>query len=442
MNDLLSFYTSLLKSIGCSILPDGSIVELSVDGDMVKPVMIEVDGISKKLMLPTSEVIKNGNWEEMVLFHPCCENVYRGQSEVIQLLTRLISTQVYSAVQLMVAALIYLCRDKEIKGKISRQAMEIIGKFDTVHNDARAFFLALAKKNTGIGGKAPLLYYRLARGGKVAGKAYDRTCVLHVPFLEKADAKVIDTSVDMKHVNVIRSIYAYVIPETVRYGSNSKTMPYLMALLEAYYGTVNHLNDIYRKLGKALTLVKSEVTIYEMDTSWYDALASLPGLYKKYMPQVFPGNNGILIDETDDSASPNTQVLPAPNANVPTSNASPNIFIPPPPTPDIPMAPQFHNSNTGMRPNPQQSMPTPAPNSSMMLPLENLISSVGNRPAPGYPQHQQPYQPPYQQPLHQQPMYPQQQYPTNVQPTIPARPSPSFNTQTGALAVPDIFRAI
>ena len=74
---LLDFYTRMVNAMGMIINDDGRV---SAGGfEPHPPIMIE----NRRLCMPTDTVLAEKNLDECVVFHPLCEMVTRGESEVL-----------------------------------------------------------------------------------------------------------------------------------------------------------------------------------------------------------------------------------------------------------------------------------------------------------------------------------------------------------------------
>lgn len=402
MSELINFYGSLLKAIDCTVNDDGTILG-PVTGN---PITVKLNKIEKKLVLPTAEVLKNGDWDSVVAFHPAAESIIHGQSEVLNAYLTFASLKLHDSVQMAVASIISLGLNKDAKNKLTNKQMDLLGQFECIDTSVEKALLDIAKKNTGISGKYPLLSLRLDRAGEIDGEIYSRTCTLRAPILNSTESFCGVTPTNATARKVIHALYTYVFPEKLVYGSNSKNTPYLCALLECYYHTAVHLNNIRLILGKYTTMKPIHI-------AWYDDLKSVSKMAKRDLPQTLPGNKGVRLK--DDNALEEDESTPTPNdttgrpsiykkfaaqqettstglvklAEVPKPTISPNYTAPPPPpvpfTP--PYQPAVQNLTTAQR---------LAAYTQSQAPVQ-----TGYYPAPA-PYNQQVYQPCYPQGQHMQ----------------------------------------
>jgi len=285
MNGLTKLYKDILASADCKVDENGT-VRLANDD----PVIVKVDGKSRTLTVPYQSVLKDGNWDKIVAFHPACESIFAGQSEVINMLAYLLGVKIKDNIQIAMASIISLALNTEAKGRLRNKQLELLATFDGINHIVEKIGIDITKRNTGVIGKYPLVSFRLERGGEINGDIYSRTCSLIPHVLNNGNTLCGVTPSSAKGVAVIRTIYEYIIPDTLTYGSNSKDTPYLFALLECFYHTAVHLNNIKSILGKYTVM-------HSIPVAWHDELKELPKLGKKYIPQPLPGNTGRVISE-------------------------------------------------------------------------------------------------------------------------------------------------
>lgn len=284
MNELTTLYSDILKSVGAEIDVDNLI---KYRGDNIT---IKMGKRDKKLILPTSEALKSGGWTELIGFHPACESIVAGQSEVLNTLVALAAFKIHETTQCLVADIINLSLNKEAHGKLTLSQSEMLKKFESIDKASEKAFLEISKRNTGISGKHPLLSIKLDRGGEINDIKYNRTCTLIKHVLNHKDSFCGYVPTTDKSKRVVRSVYEYVLPTDNRFGSNSASCPYLLSFLECYYHVSTHLNGIRKILGK-YSVVPS------IALNWYETINNISKLAKRYLPQSLEGNTGVLLSD-------------------------------------------------------------------------------------------------------------------------------------------------
>lgn len=281
MNKLTELYVSLLTSTGCEVIDD----HVHYDG---KPLMLTVEGKKMPLVIPTRAMQRRGDMANCIAFHPACENIFAGQSEVLNLLTRLIAVKLYEGIQVSGLTLLGLAVNKEKHGKLSLAQRNLIKPLSGAKPTVIKAAEAMRKSKTGIRGKDPMMTLRLSRDDR---GQYNRLCEFKGYF----DSPKTNASKANKALIEL----AYAMPFTadneldepgrvsISIGSNSKVAPYLEALLDTYYRVAICLNDVKRTLSN-----KHCGAMETIDVSWYDDLPDLGKLMKRFLPSPYPGNTG------------------------------------------------------------------------------------------------------------------------------------------------------
>lgn len=292
MNELINFYKSVLESVDCKIDEDDIVNVLSPDGKMLSPQVINIEGKSLILKLPTTNVLRNGDWNEIAGFHPAAESIFSGQSEIINMLNTRINLKLYKSTLEMAVTIGAMAANKNIRKKLTLKQMELIGSIPEMTVAGMKYLQQVITKGTGIIGDRPLLNLHLNRGDTIDGIKFSRTCTLLTPILDEPDPFYKITSSGKSQL-AVRALYEKVFPKVRSYGSNSKDIPYLESLLLCYYNAANHLNGLRKLLGK----YKGETKDIQLD--WFSNLDKVKSLSKKYIPQSLPGNTGVGSSDTE-----------------------------------------------------------------------------------------------------------------------------------------------
>ena len=430
MTPLVTYYQQLLESVGCIISDTGTVL---IQPDLNKPpvpVTVKVDKKEKTLVLPTKALLRDGDWSQLVAFHPACERILSGQSEVLNAFTHLAARKLHDTVQLAVASISELGLNKAVHGKLSLAQKELLISCDGIDATVAKLLIDIAKRNTGIVGKHPLLSLRLEHGGEIDDEVFSRTCHLMTHVINGKDNFCGVTSSSIKAKRIVKNLYEYVFPTTRVTGSNSKDTPYLFALLDCYYITAKHLNGIRHTLGKYSAM-------REIPIAWHETMKDLRKLANRYLAQPMAGNTGLAIsahkppEEVAEVVPTVTQYRqPVGAPAVPVTTASPAagpaltksgivcLATAPKVAVQAPMAPAMTlPSNPTLQLTPQlQSPPTTAQLLAAQLRNQQHSQYGGFQPQqqhftpPQYPQPQQQYMPPQQQMPQTQYRQPQQGY--------------------------------
>lgn len=315
MTPLIESYKKILSTVDCIVTEDDTIVYKRDSKSEPEEIKFKVNNIEKKLVLPTAKLLKDGHWDKIVAFHPTSESLFNGQSEVLNVFIGLIANKLYITTQRLVAGIITLALNKKAHGKLSLAQRELLDMF-TVDDNVEKFAIDVTNKQTGVGGKFPILSIRLERGGEIEGEKYSRICKLITHVINKENVCGVVGS-NAKAKQTLKDIYGYVLPKNLIVGSNSVDCPYLMALLNCYYHTAKHLNGIKDILG-------TYAPVNSIDLDWYETIKELPKLGKKYLAQPMQGNTGQTLKEIKEEVEPERPMLDmAPRRELPKQQSRP-----------------------------------------------------------------------------------------------------------------------
>lgn len=298
IKELNEFYTQVLLDVGV-FDADGEGMLSYNDGSKAKPVTIS----KKRLCLPTTAILKAGEWDSRIPFHPFSEQLNQGPSPVLNAFKNYIQERLKVTVREIATALMDLAiepkRHKSIGAKASKFMLELVGAdqktADTLRKVLEASESAAADKR--------LLGLFLKNGGKDGAL---RTC--HVSFPIMDDAYTDDTSVmhgvkmprktkDKAHIVALMD---YVLGdkearEAYTTGSSDGEAPYFHALLSAFQKIATHLNDLI----KLHTTGCPQLAGFEFQLGWAETMEEFEKFAKTHGPAVpmLPGNRGVDSDE-------------------------------------------------------------------------------------------------------------------------------------------------
>lgn len=314
MNKLTRLYQGVLESMGCVVAEDGYVFIPGATGEEPVPFMVNEGGKDKHLALPTKAVLRAGEWDTTVAFHPGCESIAKGQSEVLNAVLDRASIYAYTQVQTTVITILGLAQDKSKHGKMNLKQMKIIGELEGVSNTTMKYLQAIINKGTGIYGARPLLKIHLGRGKEVDGVKYSRSCTLVTPILDEPDP-IYGIKASTKSQEAVRRAYELAFPEVKAIGSNAKDAPYFNAMLEMYINIARHLNEIRSALGKYAG------NMIAIDLSWIDELPMLAKYTKQYLPQPLDGNTGAGVGQDKAPVDEVVETVTASDIVIPTATA-------------------------------------------------------------------------------------------------------------------------
>jgi hypothetical protein len=239
----------------------------------------------KTLIFPTKELLDSDvDWEKYVAFHPACESILGGQSEVLNALLDLINSKVYRTLIDTAATIVSLAQKEELRSSLSLAQSELTSRF-SFNKTAYTLLGQVAKRNTQFTGEFPMLSVRLDRGGEIGDVKYSRLCTI-IPHFNLSEKTICGcTSSSKSAMASIRELFMYLLPEQLVFGTNCKHQPYLTVLLEGFYHIAIKLNSVNKILGK-------HTEVEQINVSWHDDIPDLQTLYKQGLPQSLAGNMG------------------------------------------------------------------------------------------------------------------------------------------------------
>jgi len=344
-----------------------------------------------------------------VFFHPAAESVFRGQSEVLNLLVRLVSARTYMATLNVVDSIISLAADTASHEKVPQAAMEaILSKMPTTStNTVEAWRRVSSKTLTGFVGKHPMIKYHLER---VEGdsKIQRRRCTFSVPFTESPTLYNARLPSKIAH-SVIRTAFDLALGEVPIVESyNSRTAPYFTSLCKTFYEVMTRLQE------KANLITRYLVKDFYFSGHWVKDMPNLDDWYHNDLyiqPEGNVGLGAVVEEEHAETVSP--AQAPRPPAQAPAA-------------PQIPQPPQAAAPQQEPRLADDDGIPT-FKQPSMAPPNYGCPNHPHGQPAPqqyGGPQYQTP--PPQYTQAPPQPQY-NQPYPPQPQYNQPYPPQPQYN---------------
>lgn len=263
---LLQTYRELLATADLEITDDDC-VSLRVpqaDGK-IKLVPLTIKG--QRLVLPTTEHLKNPDWENRVCFHTLSENTGAGESVVLEKLRACLNHRFNTVVPIVMMGLLRIGASLDDQKKLDPEQAEFLpavknvdaagkdGKSTTIEN-----FRTILGKMPAATPTKQFVNIGLRRGAKLDGVDHFRAGIVHFPFyaeLLKREGSVHGVKLRKKDYDVFISLLDYILPhqgETNYYsrGSDSRTAPSTDAVMKAVLAVAGPLNDVITRFGKLL----------------------------------------------------------------------------------------------------------------------------------------------------------------------------------------------
>jgi hypothetical protein len=337
--DLVKVYREILHSLNVVDDADG-LCSVKV-GDQLFPISIK----DKRLVLPTPEVLRNGDWRSLVAFHPMAENVMRGESPVIGKLRSLIGMRLSHTLIQLLHGLVEITSNASSHSKLPPKLADLLSTMPDADAKTAA---ALEKILESTEARAPekFISIYLKRPGTLHGEKFSRLAVVTFPFAEEfedAEPTVFGVKLRKKDYEGLEKLFHFIVPGCDTYekysaGSNSMYAPVFDALLRAYVNVAEQLNSVTKAYSKHLVDAKSLL----IDLSWAAEMSDIK-IYRDLIPTL-DGNDGDLPKDVQEHLTGQPQV-PQVGASSPMQAEpvrSSSVFSTAPPAPAPAPAPEVH----------------------------------------------------------------------------------------------------
>lgn len=269
---LLKIYESILKFAGLEVDEQGYIS--IVAEDLRNPAL--VNGL--RLVMPTNEQLRTFNPQEKIVFHPMTEDTQKGESDVIQKLRHYINIRLNCSVGIVALALLKILTSPAYHEKLSPEQAELLLAIKDADEKTAINFTNLLL--AGIKDKPDRIFVNifLRRGPTLAGKKYSRGGIVSFPFYEELKAGKMD-KMRVKDKEAYRLLMEFMFPgldnpDNYNYGSNSRTAPFLDALMHTAAIISSRLNDLLDIYGEYID--EADQLVYDSD--WWEAFENLESL--------------------------------------------------------------------------------------------------------------------------------------------------------------------
>lgn len=275
----IEFLEKVVVSFGCTI--DGSTV-ISPDG--TTPVTLNIGTADKEkiveLVLPTKDRLSKNEWDEVIAFHPACENVTAGQSDIVKFLIRYIRSSIVERSLLLAGELFKLEASKDKK---KSTYAKYLSKFPGVDKNTASDFNKVLTTNAKNGEIKTLAKLFVDRKDYIDGELFMRVLAFDSTVFSDTidDAIFLGTKVRSKAQKVaIRSVLTDIMfGGDVMRGSNAET-PYVDVLLNFWVEFCKKYNSIVKMIQKDVKLDLIDIEFAEHIgnmVSYRKRVAALPG---------------------------------------------------------------------------------------------------------------------------------------------------------------------
>lgn len=294
--DLNVFYAGVLKDVMVEDTTGSGLLSSVYDAEKPQPITIG----GKRLVLPQRDVLKAGNKDDQIIFHPLSENITRAESDVIKQLRDLIQWRCHAIIVVLAQELGRVAATSSEHKRLGPQAgkyLKQVPDFDERTYDA--LVKKVLKRASVTDPERRLISITLRQGSKAKGDGVLRSANVHFPIFEdfaRDDVDVMGTALPSKKAKAkIAKLFEIILgTEDERaaysYGSSNMDAPYLHALLTAFHRIGVRLNAIVATHTKLLG--DDLAAELKLDLDWVEGLEEFARLRAAVPPQ--KGNEGAI----------------------------------------------------------------------------------------------------------------------------------------------------
>jgi hypothetical protein len=293
--DLLTLYKAILQSLSFKITPEG-LLTYCVDGSEF-PAVID----NKRLALPTREILRQADWDNIIGFHPMSESVMsKGESIVLKKLKEVINHRLRTVVSDMLMQMTQLGLDTPRQASIPPGSSTILSAMTGIDEKFEdALTRMLSQKNARSANNHVISIY-LKNRGNFRGRTVASVATVFFPLLEQIEDEnemIAGVKLRVKDRVILKKMFDYLFPNAADKDAYSapttgQSAPNFDALMRAYVNVATRINEVVDKCGK----VFSNPDELRSDLSWFDAFQDL-SVYDGQIP-VLSGNEGERIQIT------------------------------------------------------------------------------------------------------------------------------------------------
>lgn len=305
---LEKLYRGVIESTGLLIDEKTDAVFRTTGGD-VTPFLVE----GRQLVIPSWEVQRHKPefWGEHIAFHPVCENLHKGESEVFTRLKDAVTWRITEAISVLMIELTELAANKDMHAKLNPKQHSLLDALKgadktTLVNVGKV----IAAAGKGGNGNHRLVRVYMKSGGKFKGTKHQKVCVMAFPltdYIDEANRKIFTVPVRKADLVAIPALYRYILPEceteAYSFGTNTRNAPYFHSLMGGFQKVAKQINAIVDLFEEHLDEGKG----LKVDLGWSKEMEKLSELKNEIPP--LEGNRGT-VDEPAGTAAAPTAALP------------------------------------------------------------------------------------------------------------------------------------
>lgn len=242
--DKILDYYKILLAIGWLKADEDGNVSLVI-GDDVRAATIE----GKRVVLPTRDQMKNRDWTSRIGFHPLRESYNLGISDILANLRDVYVQRLNTSIAYLFQELIAIAYDQKNQKNLNSEQAAVLDALKHVSEKTVSSFADLQKKTRARNDTDQFINIFIRKGGMVGGQTYGRAAIVSFPIYQKlleGEEKINGVKISAKDRDMLIKLFQFVFPtidnkESFNVGVNTKTAPFLEALVRATFGVVDQL---------------------------------------------------------------------------------------------------------------------------------------------------------------------------------------------------------
>lgn len=314
------FYRSLLQSCGCTVHPETGFVHID-DGSAAKPALT----INKhQLVLPTPEVLRRGLTPTQIGFAPAGESAFRRESVVMKKFRELVTTRITYVTMQLLEQLMNIAADHSKHPLLTPQQSEFLSVVPEV-NEKTTLELSSLLDRIDNKGENRLIQIYIKPNGKIGDEVVKRLAAVSFPIMEARQQeghKIFGVQMRKGNKKAILDLLEFIFPGCEKVGawnagSHDLAAPAFHAMLLAFAGLINRLNEIVELFDNLLT---SPIPLYS-EVDWQAGMDDIAKL-RAAIPTL-PGNDGDIVRDSATGNTPTTE--PTAPTVIPGTSAAPTV---------------------------------------------------------------------------------------------------------------------
>lgn len=305
---LIELYKNILKYVKLEVDENGFVYsgyKSAVNSDSPKPTTVG----GARLVLPLPENLKNYNPGKMIIFHPLCENILRGESDVLVAFRAIMNVRLNYTMAIIAKSLLVVCGNKEIHKNLTPEQAQLLYKLDLVDETTINNFILLMTSAVKKKPEGSFVCVILRKGISIRDKRYSRAGIIKFPILNELDNEEAPYGVKLrqKDIDVYKALLDFMLPgiavqDTYSFGSDSTIAPSMEAIMMSSIKIASRLNDILEEY-------KDYIDGYEdlmFDSNWVDYFNDLDSLDQEIrrIPMQFGNEGGTKVAERNSNSIP------------------------------------------------------------------------------------------------------------------------------------------